>query len=501
MQTFSRWNRESQRLGSAPLGYGLSVVSVALGVGATILLQQQDFRAPTTAILGIAVATSTWYGGLGPGALAVLLSTASFAFFFAEPLYSFEVSARDLPYFLVFLAWGLVVVWFSLASRRNEEGLRQARDHLQLEVERRAQHARLLDQTYDSIFFRNMDGVISYWNRGARELYGWTAEQAIGRRSHDLLNTVFPAPLAEIDAELRRTGVWEGELRHTRADGSEVVSATRWSLQRDEQGRPLVIMETNNDITERRHAEQEVRRLNRELAERAAELEAANKELEAFAYSVSHDLRAPLRHVVGFSELLQKRASASLDDKSRHYMQTISGAARRMGLLIDDLLAFSRIGRTEARFTAVDLGQLAKEVVADLGQDNAGREVVWRIGALPVCRGDRAMLRLVMVNLLSNAAKFTRMRRPATIEIGCSEQPDRIEVFVRDNGAGFDMQYVGKLFGVFQRLHTNEQFEGTGIGLATVQRVIHRHGGTVRAEGTVDGGATFSFSLPRTTGQ
>jgi light-regulated signal transduction histidine kinase (bacteriophytochrome) len=260
-------------------------------------------------------------------------------------------------------------------------------------------------------------------------------------------------------------------------------------------------METNNDITERRYAEDEIRRLNQELARRAVELESANKELEAFAYSVSHDLRAPLRHVVGFSELLQGRASASLDDKSRHYVQTICGAARRMGYLIDDLLAFSRIGRTETRYTAVDLAQLTREVVADLGQDTRGREIVWRIGTLPVCQGDRSMLRLVIVNLLSNAVKFTRMRKSTEIEIGCTERPHEIEVFVRDNGAGFDMQYVGKLFGVFQRLHPNEQFEGTGIGLATVQRVIYRHGGTVRAEGAVDRGATFSFSLPKTSGQ
>jgi light-regulated signal transduction histidine kinase (bacteriophytochrome) len=169
-----------------------------------------------------------------------------------------------------------------------------------------------------------------------------------------------------------------------------------------------------------------------------------------------------------------------------------------MGNLIDDLLAFSRIGRAETKETEVDLEQLIKEVVAEIGQDTKSRDIAWKIGALPVCYGDRSMLRLVVVNLVSNAVKFTRMRRPAEIEIGCVDRNKKeVEVFVRDNGAGFDMQYVNKLFGVFQRLHLPEQFEGTGIGLATVQRIIHRHGGKVWGEGAVDQGATFYFSLPK----
>jgi PAS domain S-box-containing protein len=497
--TFAHWNRVSQRIRSGIAGYSLSVVSVAAAVGSGVALQYYGFRPPPTAALSIAVAIATWYGGIGPAVLAVLLSIPCFVYFFAEPRYSFAISATELPYSLVFVAWALIVTWFSFVARQTEESLRQARDNLQLEVEQRREQARLLDQTHDSIFFRDVDGVISYWNRGAQELYGWNAEEAIGRRSHELLRTIFPAPIADIDAELRRTGVWEGELRHTKADGSQVISSSRWSLRRDDQGRPLVIMETNNDITERKHSEDEITRLNQELKERAADLESANKELESFAYSVSHDLRAPLRHVVGFSELLQARASSSLDEKSRHYVQTICSSARRMGDLVDDLLAFSRIGRAEARYGPVDLAQLAREVVAELRQDTKGREIVWRIGALPVCHGDRSMLRLVIVNLLSNAVKFTRMRQPAQIEIGCTERPQDVEIFVRDNGAGFDMRYVGKLFGVFQRLHPIEQFEGTGIGLATIQRIISRHGGTVRAEGAPDRGATFYFSLPRTT--
>ena len=251
------------------------------------------------------------------------------------------------------------------------------------------------------------------------------------------------------------------------------------------------------EVEQRRHREDEIRKLNQELNRRAAELEATNKELEAFAYSVSHDLRAPLRHMAGYSELLQRQAQSLLDEKSQRFIRTILDSAKRMGNLIDDLLAFSRIGRAETNKMEVNLDQLVKDVVAEIGQDARGRDIVWKVGALPICYGDRSMLRLVVVNLVSNAVKFTRMRSPAEIEIGWVDPNKKeFEVFVKDNGAGFDMRYVDKLFGVFQRLHLSEQFEGTGIGLATAQRIIHRHGGQIRGEGAVDQGATFYFSLP-----
>ena len=369
--------------------------------------------------------------------------------------------------------------------------------------------ASLLNQTHDSIFVRDMNDIITYWNRGAQERYGWRAEEAIGKSSHELLRTIFPIPLGELRGQVLRTGRWEGELKHYKADGTEVIAASRWALQRDAREQPAAILETNNDITERKRREEEIDRLNQELAKRAegldqelakraAELETTNKELESFAYSVSHDLRAPLRHTVGFAELLQKQASSSLDDKSRRYMQLILESSKRMGNLIDDLLGFSRIGRAETNKSEVDMESLVGEVVAELGQETKDRNIDWNIGPLPVCYGDRSMLKVVLMNLLSNAVKFTRIRKRVEIEIGCADRcEDQAELFVRDNGAGFDMQYVDKLFGVFQRLHLAEEFEGTGIGLATVQRIIHRHGGEVRAEGAVDQGAAFYFSLPR----
>lgn len=251
----------------------------------------------------------------------------------------------------------------------------------------------------------------------------------------------------------------------------------------------------------RRRAEKTVKGLNEQLRHHLSQVEAANKELEAFSYSVSHDLRAPLRHITGFVELLAKRDTAGLDEKSRHYLQVISEAAQKMGNLIDDLLAFSRMGRGELQKGRVDLGLLVEEVISELQADLQGREIRWEIAPLPTVEGDRAMLRLVLLNLIANALKFTRTRSPAIIAIGAEMAgPEEMHFHVRDNGVGFDMQYAGKLFGLFQRLHAEEQFEGTGVGLANVQRIIHRHGGRVWAEGVVDGGATFYFSLPVKTG-
>jgi signal transduction histidine kinase len=202
--------------------------------------------------------------------------------------------------------------------------------------------------------------------------------------------------------------------------------------------------------------------------------------------------------MAGYTELLQKNAAAVLNPKSQRYVTMILESAKRMGTLIDDLLAFSRIGRAETHKTMVSLGQLVEEAVTEARQDAQGRNIVWKVGALPACYGDRSMLRLALVNLISNAVKFTRVRPQAEIEIGCTDQEqDRVIMFIRDNGVGFDMKYVNKLFGVFQRLHPPEAFEGTGIGLATVQRIVHRHGGRIWAQSLVDEGATFYFSLIR----
>jgi len=253
-----------------------------------------------------------------------------------------------------------------------------------------------------------------------------------------------------------------------------------------------------SEVLNRRRAEQKIEELNEELRRNLMRVESANRELEAFSYSVSHDLRAPLRHITGFVELLHKRDLGELDEKSRHYLRVISESALKMGSLIDDLLAFSRMGRAEMNTTRVDFGLLVREIAAELTEEEQGREIVWEIGDFPVVEGDPAMLRLVMVNLMVNALKFTRSRSRAEIGIGVlTDRPDETVFYVRDNGVGFDMKYVDKLFGLFQRLHSTEEFEGSGVGLANVQRIIHRHGGRTWAEGTPGQGAVFWFSLPK----
>jgi light-regulated signal transduction histidine kinase (bacteriophytochrome)/HAMP domain-containing protein len=288
-----------------------------------------------------------------------------------------------------------------------------------------------------------------------------------------------------------------GQLKET----LEGLHQSREELEKRVLERTSALQRSNkqleNEIEERRQAESQLVLRSQELARTSTHLGTMNKELDAFAYSVSHDLRAPLRHVDGFVELLRKRAGKALDAKCQHYMETISKSVQRMGRLIDDLLYFSRMGRQALSFAPVNMKSLARRSILELGRDTGGREIDWCIGDLPVVLGDASLLRVVFDNLISNSIKFSFKEKKIQIEIRALSGRNSETVFiVRDNGVGFDMKYVDKLFGVFQRLHNADKYEGTGIGLANVYRIINRHGGRVWAQGKPDKGAVFFFSLP-----
>lgn len=349
------------------------------------------------------------------------------------------------------------------------------------------------------------DGYVYWYNQRWFDYTGTTHEQMEGR---GWTSVHHPSRLQSVvkrwEASLASGEDFDSEFPLRGADGRYRRFLTRAVAQRDGAGRVVRWFGTNTDVEDLRVAEQKVRQLNDELelrvVERTNQLEAVNKELEAFGYSVSHDLRAPLRHIVGFVSLLEESVDGRLGEDEHHYLEVISAAAQRMGRLIDDLLAFSRMGREELRKESVDLEALVTETIEELEHDLAGRNVRWHRSALPEVNGDRQMLRQVFANLIGNAIKYTRPRDPAEIRIGAEVGPGgETIVYVRDNGVGFDMKYVDKLFGVFQRLHSNQDFEGTGIGLANVRRIIARHGGRTWAEAQVGEGATFYLSLPITS--
>jgi light-regulated signal transduction histidine kinase (bacteriophytochrome) len=252
-----------------------------------------------------------------------------------------------------------------------------------------------------------------------------------------------------------------------------------------------------DNITMRKQNERVIEDLDTRLKQKMIKVELANEALEAYSYSISHDLRAPLRHMSGFADLLQKRLKNRLDDDDMKYLYMISVAAKNMDRLINALLSYSRLGRDEMKKNEVDLNRLLKESVDQIADDTNGRDIIWNIGKLPVVYGEKSLLKLVLVNLISNALKFSSNRSPAEIEIGCNKSAGEDICFIRDNGVGFSMEHAVRLFGVFQRLHPQSEFEGTGIGLANVRRIIALHGGRTWAEGVVDKGATFYFALPK----
>ncbi len=399
---------------------------------------------------------------------------------------------------------GLLGISQDITSRKQAEQL--IHDAVEREQELRLQ-AQQSEDRFRTLVERSLVGIyviqddkFAYVNPAMEKNLGYSAAELASMK---VLDTVAPEdrPLFQENLRRRIQGLLPETrygLRLLRRNGSIAFVEVRGSLS-EFNGRSA-ILGTLLDVTERKEAEQKIQQLNEQLEarvlQRTVQLEEANKELEAFSYSVSHDLRAPLRHIHGYGEMLKREIEGRVSGEAQRFLDVIGRASAEMGQLIDDLLAFSRIARVEMQQRKVDLPSLVQRTIHGLEMDTKGREIAWTVAPLPAVWGDTPSLRQVFANLLGNAVKYTRHCESAQIEIGChSDEGDYRTFYIKDNGAGFDMQYADKLFGVFQRLHGAEEFEGTGIGLATVRRIIQRHGGRTWAEGVVNGGATFFFTL------
>jgi len=496
--------------------YGLAVVSVAVALGVTVLLE------PTTTLrtplFYIAIIVSGWFGGMGPGLLSVVFSTLAIGYYFA-PGHQTPISNPDSrPFFLLFLLSALIACWISVQRKRAEEALKRVRDDLEARVAERTadlqraseglkaeiaerkrsqdilrERADLLDLTHDTVFARDTNNVITFWNRGAEALYGWTREEAVGQVSHDLMQTVFPTPLAKIMAELDSTGRWEGELIHTRRDGSQVVVASRWALQLNEQEKPVAILETNNDITERKRAEEALHKAQTELAHvtRVATL----GEMSA---SIAHEINQPLGAVVNSASaclrwlagqppnLEEARKAAALIVKDGHRAGEIIGRIRDLAK------------KTPPRRDWLDINETILEVIA-LARSQAQNSRVSLQTQLsvdvPPILGDRIQLQQVILNLIINAieAMSATGQESREVEVGYRKHDPRgVLVTVRDSGPGLDPKELDHLFTAF---YTTKP-QGMGMGLAISRSIIEAHGGRLWATANEHRGATFQFTLP-----
>ena len=413
--------------------------------------------------------------------------------------------------YVLILAFSVGAIFLASRTARSHERTRDAQ-RMKVELEKRVHertqelHAAnhfldsLIENIPHMIFVKDAETLrFVRFNRAGEELLGYTRADLLGKNDYDF----FPMEQADFFAARDRAVLAKGgpedipeETILTRNKGTRLLHTKKVAIL-DEQGRPRNLLGISEDVTEQKEKEKEIQRLNETLMQRNTEIESVNKELQSFSYSVSHDLRAPLRSIDGFSQALLEDYKDKLDAQAVDYLQRVRTATQRMGQLIDDMLMLSRVSRGEMRNTIIDLSAMAQSIAADLCAAEPSRKVEIVIQGGLNAQGDAALLKVMLENLWNNAWKFTAKTRDARIEFAKkTENDNEIVFFLRDNGAGFDMDYVDKLFGAFQRLHTDSEFAGTGIGLATVQRVVRRHGGQVRAEGRVGQGATFYFTLP-----
>ncbi|MCK4308130.1 PAS domain S-box protein [candidate division WOR-3 bacterium] len=397
-------------------------------------------------------------------------------------------------FILACLAGGVVASGFLRKQRESEVSLRESEKKYRL----------LAENTLDCIWQMGIDFKFTYVNPSVLQMFGFAQEEWIGSLLSDHCspeNMEFMLDLAkeEIKKGKESTGVkFETYLLHK--NDKEIAVEVTTKILFDKNENPIGLQGTTREITERKQAQQALQKSHDELElrvkERTVELVASNKELEAFAYSISHDLQAPLRAISGFSEILLKDYLNTLDDQGQHYLQRVGAGAVNMSQMIEDLLNLSRIGRRPINKKRVDLEELVKETYKLLSEaERKDRKIDFTIKPCPPILADPQLLKIVLTNLFSNALKFTRKCKKAEIKFGCKTEDKKTIFYIKDNGIGFDMKYADKLFGSFQRLHRKEEYEGSGIGLATVQRIIHRHGRKIWAESLPGSGTTFYFTL------
>jgi two-component system, LuxR family, sensor kinase FixL len=505
----------AQRVFRTVWQYGLAVMSVAVALGITNSLER--YTTLRTPLFYIAILISAWFGRMGPGLLAVALSTLVVSYYFA-PGQTQALSVDSRPFILLFSLSALLACWISVQRRRAEEALKEARDELEARVEERTsdlrraseglqaeiaerkrdeealrERANLLDLTHDTVFVRDNNDVITFWNRGAEKLYGWTRDEAVGQVSHRLTQTIFPAPLEEITAELNSTGRWEGELIHTRRDGTQVVVASRWALQLDGEGKPVAVLETNNDITERKGAEEALHKAQAELAHVARV--ATLGEMSA---SIAHEVNQPLAALITNADACLRwlaRSSPDLDE-ARAAVERIIRDGRRASEVIGRVRAL--VKKSPPRKDWHSINDIILEVIALTRSEMHRNRVSLQTQLsddVPLILGDRIQLQQVILNLIINAVEamsgVSEGPRELLVVSG-KDESQGVLIAVRDSGPGLDPESLDRLFAAF---YTTKP-QGMGMGLAISRSIIEAHGGRLWATLNASRGAVFQFTLP-----
>jgi two-component system, LuxR family, sensor kinase FixL len=506
----------ARRVPHAIWQYGFAVLSVAVALGITNSLER--YTTLRTPIFYIAIIISAWFGGMGPGLLAVALSTLAVDYYFAPGGQTSVLSIDNWPFILLFLLSALVACWITVQRRRAEEALKEARDELETRVEERTsdlrlasetlqaevaerkrgeevlrERANLLDLTHDTVFVRDINDIITFWNRAAEKLYGWTRDEAVGQVCRHLMQTIFPAPLEEIMAELNSTGRWEGELIHTRRDGTQVVVASRWALQLDERAKPVAVLETNNDITERKRAEEALHKAQVELAHvtRVATL----GEMTA---SISHEVNQPLAAVVtNANACLRWLARQSPDlDEARAAVERIIRDGGRASEVIERIRAL--VKKSPPRQDWLSINDIILEVIALARSEMHMNRVSLQTqltDSLPLVLADRVQLQQVVLNLIVNGIEAMNRNSEGKRELGISTEEEGssgVLIAVRDSGVGLNPENLEHLFDPF---YTTKP-DGMGMGLAISRSIIEAHGGRLWATPNAPRGAVFQFTLP-----